>query len=162
MIENLFSEYTTGEDGLFPDLPFKEYTMKDQDKSEDIFDALGIKIDEKPYFIYITFYVCLAIIKKNIYDATKEKKQMRLFIKYLGYAKKHFGDILKKHLRFPKDFPRNVFTTIPAKYGLKQGREKTILEIETWGGDFVSNFIDDLNSHLARAPGLREALINYL
>ena len=158
----LFSDFTVVEEGLFPNLPFREYTVKDQDKNEDIFEVLDITMDEKPYFIHIAFYVCLAIIKKNNYDATKEKKQMRLFIKYLGYAKKHFGDILKNHLRFPKDFPRNVFTTIPAKYGLKQGREKTIFEIETWGGDFVSNFIDDLNSHLTRAPGLREALINYL
>ena len=97
-----------------------------------------------------------------IQKPAEEKKQMRLFIKYLGYTKKHFDDILKNHLRYPKDFPRNVFPTIPAKYGLKQGREKTILEIETFGDEFVSNFIDDLNSHLTRAPGLRESLINYL
>ena len=46
--------------------------MKDQDEKEDIFDALEIEMDEKPYFIYITFYVCLAIIKKNMYDVTKD------------------------------------------------------------------------------------------
>merc|ERR1719483_1434147 len=28
-------DYMTGEDGLFPDLPFKEHTMKDQDKNVD-------------------------------------------------------------------------------------------------------------------------------
>ena len=61
--------------------------MKDQDENEDIFEALGIEMDEKPYFIYITFYVYLAIIKKNIYDATKDENQMRLFIKYCIYIK---------------------------------------------------------------------------
>ena len=61
----LFSDFTIVEEGLFPDLPFKEYTMKDQDKSEDIFEVLSIKMDEKPYFIHIAFYVCLAIVKKK-------------------------------------------------------------------------------------------------
>ena len=35
--------FTIGEDGLFPNLPFTEYTMKDQDMNEDIFEALGKK-----------------------------------------------------------------------------------------------------------------------
>ena len=153
-------DFSVGELGLFPDLPFKEHTMKDQDKNEDIFEALGIKMNEKPYFIYITFYVCLAIIKKNIYDATKDENQKRLFIKYLGYAKKHFGDILVG-LQFFSDFPRITPQAVTAKYGLKKG-VFTILAIQVFAADFVNNFIDDLNSHLTRAPGLREALVNYL
>jgi hypothetical protein len=36
------------------------------------------------------------------------------------------------------------------------------LGVESFGADFLNNFIDDLNFYLARAPGLREALINYL
>ena len=64
-----------GEEGLFPNLPFLEQTLEKQDKSEDIFEVLAIKMDEKPYFLYITFFVCLAIVKKNIYDATKDENQ---------------------------------------------------------------------------------------
>ena len=59
-----------GEDGLFPQLPFTEITMKDQDKTEDLFKVLDREA-EKPYFIYFPFYVCLAIIKRNNYHATK-------------------------------------------------------------------------------------------
>ena len=158
-----FSDYTTGEDGLFPNLPFKEYTMKGQDKNEDIFKVLGIKMDEKPYFIYETFYVCLAIIKKNIYDATKDETQKSLFIKCLSYAKKHFGDIMRRGLQFPPDYQRFTPRFIPAtKFGLKGGLMANQLGVESFGADFLNNFIDDLNFYLARAPGLREALINYL
>ena len=135
--------------------------MKDQDKNEDIFQALDIKMDEKPYFIYITFYVCLAIIKKNIYDATKDENQKRLFIKYLSYAKKHFDNILKRALRFLPDFPCSR-QAIPAKYGLKGGLNANQMAVEIFGGDFVNNFIDDLNSYLKRAPGLKETLLDYL
>ena len=154
-------DFTVGEEGLFPDLPFLENTMKNQDKNEDIFEVLGIKRDEKPYFIYITFFVCLAIIKKNIYDATKDVKQKILFIRYLGYAKKHFGDILVG-LQFSSDIPRITTQAIlPTKYGLKKGLF-TILAIQVFACDFVNNFIEDLNSHLTRNPGLREALFHYL
>ena len=134
--------------------------MKDQDKNEDIFDALGIKMDEKPYFIYITFYVCLAIIKKNIYDASKDEYQKRLFIKCLSYAKKHFDPILKRAFRFPPAFPSSQ--AIPAKFGLKGGLNASQRAVEIFGGDFVNNFIDDLDSYLKRAPGLKETLLNYL
>ena len=159
----IFSDYTTGEDGLFPDLPFKEYTMKDQDKNEDIFKVLDIKMDEKPYFIYVTFYICLAVIKKNIYDSSKDETQKSLFIKCLSYAKKHFGDIMKRGLQFPPDYQRFTPRFIPAaKFGLKGGLMANQLGVESFGADFLNNFIDDLNFYLARAPGLREALINYL
>ena len=154
-------DFTLGEEGLFPDLPFLEHTMKDEDKNEDIFEVLGIKMDENPYFIYITFYICLAIVKKNIYDTTKDENQLRLFIKYLGYAKKHFGDILVG-LQFNSDFPRITPQAISAKYGLKKGLFTSILPIQVFASAFVNNFIEDLNSHLTRAPGLREALVNYL
>jgi len=153
-------DFSVGELDLFPDLPFKEHTMKDQDKNEDIFEALGIQMNEKPYFIYITFYVCLAIIKKNIYDATKDENQKRLLIKYLSYAKKHFDNILKRAFRFPPDFPSSQ--AIPAKYGLKGGLNASQRAVEIFGGDFVNNFIDDLDSYLKRAPGLKETLLNYL
>ena len=163
-INIFFSDYVSGEDGLFSDLPFKEHTMKDQDKREDIFKVLEIKMDEKPYFIYIRFYVCLAIIKKNIYDATKDETQQSLFIKCLFYAKKHFGDIIKRGLQLPPDY-QGPFTPISipaAKYGLKAGLTSNQMEVESFGGAFLHNFIVDLNFYLARAPGLREALINYL
>ena len=153
-------DFTVGEEGLFPNLPFLEQTLKKQDKSEDIFEVLGIKMDEKPYFLYITFFVCLAIVKKNIYDTTKDENQKRLFIKYLGYAKKHFGDILVG-LQFSSDFPRITPQAVADKYGLKKG-VFTILAVQVFAADFVNNFIDDLNSHLTRSPGLREALVNYL
>ena len=136
--------------------------MKDQDKNEDIFDALGIKMDEKPYFIYVTFYVCLAIIKQNIYDATKDEKQKRLFIECLSYAKKHFGGILKWGLQQPTDALYFSPRIIPAKFGLKGGLNGDQMEVQIFGGDFLNNFIDDLNSYLKRAPGLKETLLNYL
>ena len=158
-------DFTVGEEGLFPDLPFKEYTMKDQDKNEDIFEVLGIKFDEKPYFIYIAFYVCLAIIKKNAYCATKDKNQLRLFSKYMDYAKKHFGKILKDGLLLPpisaqNENPFQSFApqTIPVKYGLKPGAS-SILTVQTFASDFVHTCIDDLNSYLTRAPDVREGLV---
>jgi hypothetical protein len=161
-------DFTVGEEGLFPDLPFKEHTMKDQDKNEDIFEALGIKFADKPYFIYITFYVCLAIIKKNNYCATKDKNQLGLFIKYLGYVKKHFGNILKNGLLLPpisaqneNPFQRFTPQTIPAKYGLKRG-VFPIATVQTFASDFVHTCIDDLNSYLIRAPDVREGLVDCL
>ena len=153
-------DFTVGEEGLFPNLPFLEQTLEKQDKSEDIFEVLAIEMDEKPYFLYITFFVCLAIVKKNIYDATKDENQKRLFIKYLGYAKKHFGDILVG-LQFSSDFPRITPQAVTAKYGFKKG-VFSILAVQVFAADFVNNFIDDLNSHLTRSPGLREAMVNYL
>ena len=158
-------DFTVGEEGLFPNLPFLEQTLKKQDKSEDIFEVLGIKFDEKPYFIYITFYVCLAIIKKNNYCATKDKNQLRLFSKYMDYAKKHFGNILKNGLLLPpisaqNENPFQSFApqTIPAKYGLKPGAF-SILTVQSFASDFVHTCIDDLNSYLTRAPDVREGLV---
>ena len=98
--------------------------------------------------------------KKNVYDATKDEKQKRLFIKCLSYAKKHFDPILKRAFRFPPAFPSSQ--AIPAKYGLKGGLNASQRAVEIFGGDFVNNFIDDLDSYLKRAPGLKETLLNYL
>ena len=75
--------------------------------------------------------------------------------------KKHFGGILKNGLQFPPDSPRFTPQTIPAKYGLKPG-VFTLLAVELFASEFVHGFIDALNSHLTRAPGFREALVNYL
>ena len=62
-------DFSISEDGLFPNLPFTEYAMKDQDKTEDIFEVLGIGL-EKPYFIYVTFFICLVLIKWNNYTGS--------------------------------------------------------------------------------------------
>ena len=44
--------------------------MEGQDKTENMFQALEINLESRPYFPHLMFYVCLAIIKKNTYDAT--------------------------------------------------------------------------------------------
>ena len=44
--------------------------MDGQDKTENMFQALEINLESRPYFPHLMFYVCLAIIKKNTYDAT--------------------------------------------------------------------------------------------
>ena len=65
------SDFTASEDGLFTDLPFTVVSMEGQDKNENMFEALEINWESRPYFPHLMFYVCLAIIKKNTYDATK-------------------------------------------------------------------------------------------
>ena len=65
------SDFTASEDGLFTDLPFTVVTMDGQDKNENMLQALEINQESRPYFPHLVFYVCLAIIKKNTYDATK-------------------------------------------------------------------------------------------
>jgi hypothetical protein len=45
--------------------------MEGQDKNENMFEALEINQESRPYFPHLMFYVCLAIIKKNAYDATE-------------------------------------------------------------------------------------------
>ena len=123
-----------------------------------------METDEKPYFIYIVFYVCLAIIKKNIYDTTKDESQKKLFIKYCKFIKNHFGNYMKKGLRLPPDFTsfgRYAPESIPAKYGLKGGLFERICT-ETFAGDFLHNFIDDLHSYLKRAPKVRDEMLIFL
>ena len=65
------SDFTASEDGLFTDLPFTAVSMEGQDKNENMFEALEINWESRPYFPHFMFYVCLAIIKKNTFEATK-------------------------------------------------------------------------------------------
>ena len=76
-----FTDYTASEWYLFDHLPFNVVTMQDQDKMEDIFDALNIDLNQKPYFPHFAFFLCLAVIKRNNYDETKDQIQLRHFIK---------------------------------------------------------------------------------
>ena len=121
--------------------------MKDQDKNEDIFEVLGIG-SEKPYFIYVTFFICLAIIKKNNFEATKDKKQMEHFKKTLNYIKCHFKGLVKKGLDIKLDdfgYPCSgllrepMFTRIPASYGMQKGKYPTTAQVEKWAADFFEN-----------------------
>ena len=45
--------------------------MEGQDKNENMFEALEINWESRPYFPHLMFYICLAIIKKNTFEATK-------------------------------------------------------------------------------------------
>ena len=72
--------FHTSEDDVFghigdDSLPFTEIAMKDQDKNEDIMEALSIDVNKKPYFPYLGFYITLAIIKKNNFEASKVDEQ---------------------------------------------------------------------------------------
>ena len=163
-------DFQISEDGLFleKDLPFTEYTMKDQDKNEDIFEVLGIGL-EKPYFIYVTFFLCLAIIKKNNFDATKDPKQMEHFKKTLKYIKCHFKNLVKTALdinvkegRCAAEDGTYVPERIPASYGLQKGKYPTTGQVEKFASDFFYNFCDDLDSYLDMKKGLRKEMLKYL
>ena len=165
--------FQIAEDDLFSEkLPFTEFTMKDQDKNEDIFEVLGIGL-EKPYFIYITFFISLAIIKKNNFDATKDPKQMEHFKKTLKYIKCHFRNLVKKALdinvkngrygRFTDVEPGTyVPERIPASYGLQRGKYPTTGQVEEFASDFFDNFCGDLDTYLDRKKGLRKEMLKYL
>ena len=167
------SKYHISEDGVFmeEDLPFIEYTMKDQDKNEDIFEVLGIG-SEQPYFIYVTFFISLAIIKKNNFEATKDEKQMEHFKKTLNYIKCHFKGLVKKGLDIKliddAGYPCSglarepMFTRIPACYGMQKGKYPTTAQVEEWAADFFDNFLGDLDTYLDRKKGLREEMLKYL
>ena len=164
--------FQIAEDDLFSEkLPFTEFTMKDQDKNEDIFEVLGIGL-EKPYFLYVTFFICLAIIKKNNYDATKDPKQMEHFKKTLKYIKHHFK-IVKGGL----DNVKNIRTTLiyghimtvePGTYGLQKGKypqsEKpiSVVQVQKVASDFFDNFCGDLDTYLDGKKGLRKEMLKYL
>ena len=163
-------DFQISEDGLFleKDLPFTEYTMKDQDKNEDIFEVLGIGL-EKPYFIYVTFFLSLAIIKKNNFDATKDPKQMEHFKKTLKYIKCHFKNLVKTALdinvkegRYAAEDGTYVPERIPASYGLQKGKYPTTGQVEKFAADFFENFCDDLDSYLDMKKGLRKEMLKYL
>ena len=164
--------FQIAEDDLFSEkLPFTEFTMKDQDKNEDIFEVLGIGL-EKPYFLYVTFFICLAIIKKNNYDATKDPKQMEHFKKTLKYIKHHFK-IVKGGL----DNVKNIRTTLiyahfmtvgPGTYGLQKGKypqsEKpiSVVQVQKVASDFFGIFCGDLDTYLDGKKGLRKEMLKYL
>jgi len=167
-------DFQISEDGLFleKDLPFTECTMKDQDKNEDIFEVLGIGL-EKPYFIYVTFFISLAIIKKNNFDATKDPKQMEHFKKTLKYIKCHFKNLVKKALdinvkngrygRFTEvEEGTYVPERIPASYGLQKGKYPTTGQVEKFASDFFDNFCGDLDTYLDRKKGLRKEMLKFL
>ena len=117
-----FQEFVTHEARLFNNLPFTQVTMKDQDKKENFFKALGIGMEDTPYFPHLIFYVCLAIIKKNNFDATKDRKQNQDFIQLMEYIKLHYQDFLKTILSPPynaqvRSGERPKFD-IPYRFGL--------------------------------------------
>ena len=142
--------------------------MKDQDKNEDIFEVLGIGL-EKPYFIYVTFFITLAIIKKNNFDATKDPKQMEHFKKTLKYIKCHFKNLVKTALdinvregRCAAEDGTYVPERIPASYGLQKGKYPTTGQVEKFAADFFENFCEDLDSNLDMKKGLRKEMLKYL
>jgi len=156
-------DFVTSEDGTFPNLPFIEVTMQGQDKNEDILEVLGVG-SERPYFIYVTFYIILAIIKKNNFDATKDVKQKEHFIKYLHYIKKHYKGLVKNgltqtELSFP--FGRSN-TPIPVSFGLKGDRWNALDGTRTMARDFFNNFMCDLNFYLDRAGGMKGSMLRHL
>jgi len=164
--------FQIAEDDLFSEkLPFTEFTMKDQDKNEDIFEVLGIGL-EKPYFLYVTFFICLAIVKKNNYDATKDPKQMEHFKKTLKYIKHHFK-IVKGGLENVKNIRTtliygHIMTVEPGTYGLQKGKypqsEKpiSVVEVQKVASDFFDNFCGDLDTYLDGKKGLRKEMLKYL
>jgi len=165
--------FQISEDEIFlKDLPFTEYTMKDQDKNEDIFEVLGIGL-EKPYFLYVTFFISLAIIKKNNFDTTKDPKQMEHFKKTLKYIKCHFKNLVKKALdinvengrygRFTRVEPGTyVPARIPTSYGLQEGKGYRIGQVERVASSFLDNFCGDLDTYLDRKEGLRKEMLKFL
>merc|ERR1711990_590096 len=59
--------------------------VKGQNKNEDIMEVLSIDENKKPYFTYLVFFVTLAAIKRNNFEATKDEAQKKHFEKYLKY-----------------------------------------------------------------------------
>ena len=114
--------------------------MKDQDKKENFFKVLGIDMEETPYFPHLIFYICLAIIKKNNFDATQDRKQNQDFIQLMAYIKLHYQDLLKTILsptynRFSSQFQEIVDRSglrpkfdIPSRFGLYRGKVELVKE----------------------------------
>jgi len=161
-----FQEFVTHEARLFNNLPFTQVTMKDQDKKENFFKALGIGMEDTPYFPHLIFYVCLAIIKKNNFDATKDRKQNQDFIQLMEYIKLHYQDFLKIILSPPynaqvRSGERPKFD-IPYRFGLFRGKEAEAEEhTASFAQEMMNNFVDDLNFYLERAPEMRRELLMY-
>ena len=91
--------------------------MQDQDKMEDIFDALNIDLNQKPYFPHFAFFLCLAVIKRNNYDETKDQIQLRHFIKCVKYIKLHYKSLIKTALISGNEED----VKIPLSFGLYRG-----------------------------------------
>jgi len=160
-------DFSICEDGLFPNLPFTEYTMKDQDKTEDILEVLGIGL-EKPYFIYVTFFICLVLIKlHNYFENQEDPTQMEHHHKYLKYIKRHFKDLVKNGMSHKRgDDRREKLSRVPASFGLHRGRYPTTEEVEIFAADFFNNFMSDLDGYLDMLGGkegwLRKELLKFL
>ena len=63
--------------GKVKDYFFSSNKKSGQDKNEDIMEALSIDESKKPYFTYLVYFVTLAVIKKNNFEATKVLKYRR-------------------------------------------------------------------------------------
>ena len=154
-----FTDYTASEHYLFDHLPFNVATMEGQDKMEDIFDALNIDLNQKPYFPHFAFFLCLAVIKRNNYDETKDQVQLRHFIKCVKYLKLHYKSLIKTALISGNEED----VKIPLSFGLYRGpRMEADEPTQEFAEIFLNNFFDDLNYYLKRAPTTRKALLKYL
>lgn len=158
--------YRTSEEGAFGDsVPFTEFTMVGQDKNEDIMEALSIDESKKPYFTYLVYFVILAVIKRNNFEATKDLAQKNHFFKYLKYIKQHYKDLPQKLINKPEN------VVIPKSFGL-----------DRYGNDFLytgrggpkrensrdncqlffKNWFDDFHFYMDRVPGLKREMLKYL
>ena len=161
----LFQEFVTHEARLFKNLPFTQFTLKGQDKKENFFKVLGIDMEETPYFPHLIFYICLAIIKKNNFDATQDRKQNQDFIQLMQYIKLHYQDLLKTILspiynRFSPQFQEIVDRSglrpkfdIPSRFGLYRGKVELVKECAAKGRPFsrklckIPNFRQNMYLH---------------
>jgi len=162
--------WRTSEDGVFDNvLPFSEFTMTGQDKNEDIMEALSIDENKKPYFTYLVFFVTLAAIKKNNFEATKDEAQKTHFVKYLKYIKHHYKDLPKKAITVQPDSSNIV--KIPKSFGLdrfgadplytNRGMPKRENSKE-FAQNFLTNWFDDFHFYMNRVPGLKKEMIKHL
>jgi len=162
--------WRTSEDGVFDDvLPFTEFTMTGQDKNEDIMEALSIDENKKPYFTYLVFFVTLAAIKRNNFEATKDEAQKTHFAKYLKYIKHHYKDLPKMVITVQPD--SSNFAKIPKSFGLdrfgadplytNRGMPKRENSKE-FAQNFITNWFDDFHFYMNRVPGLKKEMITHL
>ena len=146
--------------------------MTGQDKNEDIMEALSIDENKKPYFPYMVFYICLAIIKKNNFDLTKDISQKNHFVKYLKYINRHYKGLGRsglmieqvgymkngsRYLRIPEFFGLNRETTLPNISGSPKDNDS-----QEFCEQFLANWFDDLLSYFNRAPGLKKEMLKHM
>jgi len=162
--------WRTSEDGVFDNvLPFTEFTMTGQDKNEDIMEVLSIDENKKPYFTYLVFFVTLAAIKRNNFEATKDEAQKTHFEKYLKYIKHHYKDLPKMAITVQPDHTNVV--KIPKSFGLdrfgadplytNRGMPKRENSKE-FAQNFLTNWFDDFHFYMNRVPGLKKEMIKHL